>query len=140
MEGEHCDATDSDVPFETSNYGIRTTSKTEWLFVAKPREVLDTGDWPKEVKLTKALEAERVDDERHVIARDRDAVEAHQLEHGPQHVAWNRGEGGACAESRMRGRDGLQGQCGVGGAARRLGGCPCRSRGSSWQSKRPSPR
>ena len=36
MEDEHMQMPDSKVPFVTSNYGISSTSWTEWKFVVEP--------------------------------------------------------------------------------------------------------
>jgi len=48
MEAEHCSRDDSEVEFTVDNYGIVTTSKTEWVFVADP-EGGQLGDtWPAE--------------------------------------------------------------------------------------------
>ena len=49
MELEHCSAADSEAWFETGNYKIKTTSKIEWHFVARPTdglEALGMGRWP----------------------------------------------------------------------------------------------
>ena len=49
---EHCAAPDSKVEFETSNYGVRTTSEVEYEFVCKPAEQRPDGSsWPEESKL-----------------------------------------------------------------------------------------
>ena len=39
MEREHCDAQDSELPFSTDNYLVRTTSRIEWYFVVDPVQV-----------------------------------------------------------------------------------------------------
>jgi hypothetical protein len=39
MHGEHCERTDSKVPFTTSNYGIETTSHAEYLIVVDPTKL-----------------------------------------------------------------------------------------------------
>jgi hypothetical protein len=55
MEREHCDSTDSQFAFSTSNYGMTTTSEIEWWFVADPerglRRLRLTDGWPQEEKL-----------------------------------------------------------------------------------------
>ena len=51
MRKEHCVAVDSQRDFVTPNYGITTTSQTEWLFVTDPLDGLSElglADWPSE--------------------------------------------------------------------------------------------
>ena len=50
MREEHCDRADSNQEFVTGNYGVRTTSKTEFLFVYDPRGEGETRglEWPRE--------------------------------------------------------------------------------------------
>jgi hypothetical protein len=36
MQAEHTDRVDSDAPFESDNYGVKTSSKEEWWFVVEP--------------------------------------------------------------------------------------------------------
>ena len=51
MRDEHCDRDDSDSPFETMNYHLKTTSHIEWWFVVDPargREELNKIDCYKE--------------------------------------------------------------------------------------------
>ena len=38
MRDEHCERDDSDKPFETANYHLKTTSHIEWWFVVAPAE------------------------------------------------------------------------------------------------------
>ena len=57
MAAEHTERGDSDDVFTTSNYDLRTTSKTEWAFVATPSEPPE-GGWPIEQKLHRALAGE----------------------------------------------------------------------------------
>ena len=54
MRDEHCERDDSDEPFETANYHLKTTSRIEWWFVFGPAEGRDelnkipcykTGEW-----------------------------------------------------------------------------------------------
>ncbi len=55
MVKEHCESADSDVEFFADNYGITTTSKIEWNFVADPSEKnlkkLLLEQWPQETTL-----------------------------------------------------------------------------------------
>jgi hypothetical protein len=56
IEFEHTSAADSCDAFTTSNYGVHTTPRTEYWFVAEPeREV----EWPAEAKLSDASEMRR---------------------------------------------------------------------------------
>ena len=52
MDAEHLEGSESKQPFETGNYGVITTSETEWLFVtcptAAPPEQLHLDRWPEE--------------------------------------------------------------------------------------------
>ena len=52
MDAEHLEGSESKQPFETGNYGVMTTSETEWLFVtsptAAPPEQLHLDHWPEE--------------------------------------------------------------------------------------------
>ena len=52
MDAEHLEGSESKQPFETGNYGVMTTSETEWLFVtspmATPPEQLHLDHWPEE--------------------------------------------------------------------------------------------
>ena len=49
MREEHCNRPDSDQEFVTDNYGVRTTSKTEFLFVYDPNGEAPIGiEWPRE--------------------------------------------------------------------------------------------
>ena len=51
MQREHCNETDSVEPFTASNYGITTTSRTEWWFAFNPKEGLKKlalATWPSE--------------------------------------------------------------------------------------------
>ena len=51
MEAEHVRGVDADAAFVTGNYGINTTSRTEWLFVADEAatpEQLGLAAWPAE--------------------------------------------------------------------------------------------
>ena len=41
MQAEHCDKGDSTAPFSTSNGMDNVTSRAEWEFVTKPREVVE---------------------------------------------------------------------------------------------------
>ena len=54
MADEHTDRGDSAREFTTSNYDLRTTSATEWAFVATPNEPPE-GGWPIEEKIRAAL-------------------------------------------------------------------------------------
>lgn len=47
MMGEHTEREDSNLEFKTPNYGITTTSKSEWNFVADPLSASLHG-WPSE--------------------------------------------------------------------------------------------
>ena len=40
MRDEHCEREDSDEPFETANYHLKTTSRIEWWFVEDPENGL----------------------------------------------------------------------------------------------------
>ncbi|CAK0788615.1 unnamed protein product, partial [Prorocentrum cordatum] len=54
MVHEHCEEKDSSKEFTTGNYGVTTTSKAEWLFVANPEggpEQVGLQQWPREQKL-----------------------------------------------------------------------------------------
>ena len=57
MADEHTGRGDSARPFTTSNYDLRTTSATEWAFVATPDERPESG-WPVEEKIRAALAGE----------------------------------------------------------------------------------
>ena len=57
MEAEHCALEDADIPFTARNYGTTTTSRIEWCFVARPKDLsllgarlnalgLPAGRWP----------------------------------------------------------------------------------------------
>ena len=51
IEREHCDSADSSAAFTTPNYGVTTTSATEFLFVATPERglaKLGKDAWPSE--------------------------------------------------------------------------------------------
>ena len=52
MTREHTSAADSDDHFETSNYGVKTTSAIEWLYVVEPTAdslvQLGLDHWPRE--------------------------------------------------------------------------------------------
>ena len=52
MDAEHLEGSESKQMFETGNYGVMTTSETEWLFVtcpaAAPPEQLHLDRWPEE--------------------------------------------------------------------------------------------
>jgi len=52
MEMEHCESTDSDVYFESSGYGLKTTSRIEWNIVVDPSEnglqKVGLKEWPSE--------------------------------------------------------------------------------------------
>ena len=53
MAAEHLSSLESNDPFETGNYGVHTTSKTEWLFVTDDDEAaalakLELTSWPAE--------------------------------------------------------------------------------------------
>ena len=49
MVAEHCERDDSREPFMTTNYGMTTTSETEWKFVAAPEKAPSKG-WPIETR------------------------------------------------------------------------------------------
>jgi hypothetical protein len=54
MRREHCESSDSDDAFTTSNYGIRTTPRIELTFVVSPVDglaALGLETWPAETKL-----------------------------------------------------------------------------------------
>lgn len=56
MIKEHCDSADSQIEWETANYGILTTSQIEWQFAACPDDgpgQLGRTAWPEETKNTK---------------------------------------------------------------------------------------
>jgi hypothetical protein len=57
MADEHTDRDDSARDFTTSNYDLRTTSATEWAFVATP-DAPPAGGWPVEEKIRAALAGE----------------------------------------------------------------------------------
>jgi hypothetical protein len=60
MGREHCLEVDSDQPFTTTNYGVTTTSITEWWFVYDPEKgmlTLKLFEWPFEAVLRKEEEA-----------------------------------------------------------------------------------
>ena len=60
MAAEHTAAGgDRHEEFTTGNYELRTTSATEWAFVATP-EATPAGGWPKEQKLIKAHQPARL--------------------------------------------------------------------------------
>jgi hypothetical protein len=50
MALEHMEGDDAHEPFHTPNYGVKTTSATEWAFVAGPENEPE-GGWPLEDKL-----------------------------------------------------------------------------------------
>ena len=56
MAAEHRERADSDEPFLTDNYGVRTSSRVEFAFVATPTDAPAAG-WPAEERL-RAAEAE----------------------------------------------------------------------------------
>uniref|UniRef100_A0A7S2D976 Uncharacterized protein n=1 Tax=Haptolina brevifila TaxID=156173 RepID=A0A7S2D976_9EUKA len=56
MQSEHTQRSDSPHEFSTSNYGVTTTSATEWAFVAEPDA---SRAWPTEVKLLLSLQEAR---------------------------------------------------------------------------------
>lgn len=56
---EHTQGPDSGQEFETFNYGVRTTSSTEWKFVAEPDKFVAERNWPTETKLASAPEKMR---------------------------------------------------------------------------------
>ena len=53
MAAEHTEQPDSHLEFTTENFGVTTTSATEWAFVAEPRS-RPHGAWPVEAKLVLA--------------------------------------------------------------------------------------
>ena len=56
IEFEHTSAADSNDAFTTSNYGVLTTPRTEYWFVAEPERDVD---WPTETKLADGASAMR---------------------------------------------------------------------------------
>ena len=56
MEREHTASKDSQAEFTTDNYGITTTSETEWNFVVAPES---RREWPVERRLAAAPEKQR---------------------------------------------------------------------------------
>ena len=40
MSRDHCDESDANKPFRTTNYRVQTTSRTEWYFVVDPEDGL----------------------------------------------------------------------------------------------------
>ena len=50
MDAEHLEGSESKQPFETGNYGVMTTSETEWLFVTSPTAAppAHLDHWPEE--------------------------------------------------------------------------------------------
>ena len=56
IEFEHTSAADSNDAFTTSNYGVLTTPRTEYWFVAEPERDVD---WPTETKLADSASAMR---------------------------------------------------------------------------------
>ena len=54
MADEHAARGDSSRPFTTGNYGVTTTSATEWAFVATP-DAPPAAGWPTEEKIRAAL-------------------------------------------------------------------------------------
>merc|ERR1711995_134187 len=57
MADDHIEHGDSAREFTTSNYDLRTTSATEWAFVATP-DAPPEGGWPIEEKIRAALAGE----------------------------------------------------------------------------------
>ena len=59
---EHCSSADSQVPWTTDNYGVTTTSETEWWFVRAPQQGLQTlkiATYPGETRKLSAGDSRR---------------------------------------------------------------------------------
>ena len=56
MEREHTQSKDSQAEFVTGNYGVTTTSDTEWRFVTAPES---QQEWPVEARLAERPEKQR---------------------------------------------------------------------------------
>jgi hypothetical protein len=54
MAAEHTEQPDSHLEFTTENFGVTTTSATEWAFVAEPESRPHHDAWPVEAKLVLA--------------------------------------------------------------------------------------
>lgn len=52
MRREHCESADSEDVFESANYGVKTTPRTEFLFVTEPDS---RTAWPCEIRLEPSL-------------------------------------------------------------------------------------
>ena len=83
MQREHCEGSESDQTFTTSNYGIKTTSKQEWDIVVNAEAGQEYADGRRGVELSFLLHVAGVEDSKDV---DENAVWLHVVETTLRHA------------------------------------------------------
>lgn len=101
MEREHCRMADADVPFDARNYQTRTTSRLEWMFVAKPEALPQltphleklgqpAGHWPMIGSMSESTDDDQL---RHPktfaqFEKKRREIDARLAAHGEQPISF----------------------------------------------------